>query len=163
MQYKIYIFTLLSILVFSSSFCQVKKNKSNTSKSFEVEKSDDDWKSLLTPEQYDVLRNKDTEYAFTGEFYLNKEKGIYSCAGCANELFESDTKYDSGCGWPSFFDPKDKDVILKQVDRSHGMIREEVLCAKCGGHLGHVFNDGPKPTGLRYCINSVSLTFKKVE
>lgn len=163
MQSKVLTIILISFISFSSSFCQVEKTKGDKAEKFEVEKSDEEWKSLLTPEQYDVLRNKGTEYAFTGEFYNNKEKGIYSCAGCGNKLFESETKYDSGCGWPSFFDPMSKEVVTKQVDKSHGMIREEILCSKCGGHLGHVFNDGPKPTGLRYCINSASLTFTKIE
>ena len=124
-----------------------------------IEKSDQEWREQLTDEQYYVTRKKGTERPFTGKYDNFKEKGVFHCVGCGADLFVSDTKYDSGCGWPSFFDPKDKDVILKQIDRSHGMIREEVLCAKCGGHLGHVFNDGPKPTGLRYCINSASLTF----
>lgn len=158
MHSKSLILSLIGILAFTSSFCQVDQ-KEQSKNQFEVTKSDDEWKSLLTPEQYEVLRNKGTEYAFTGEFYNNKQKGMYSCAGCGNELFESDTKYNSGCGWPSFFEPLEDDVIIKQVDKSHGMVREEILCAKCGGHLGHVFNDGPKPTGLRYCINSASLAF----
>jgi peptide-methionine (R)-S-oxide reductase len=158
MQLKSLIFALTGLLAFTSSFCQVDQKKQSKNQ-FEVTKLDDEWKALLTPEQYEVLRNKGTEYAFTGEFYNNKVKGTYSCAGCGNELFESDTKYDSGCGWPSFFEPLDDDVIIKQVDKSLGMVREEILCAKCGGHLGHVFNDGPKPTGLRYCINSASLAF----
>lgn len=157
---KYLVFPLAAFLGFTASFCQVQQNEQSETQ-FEVTKSEDEWKSLLTPEQYEVLRNKATEYAFTGEFYTNKKKGTYSCAGCGNKLFESETKYDSGCGWPSFYQPLDKDVVLKQVDTSHGMIREEILCAKCGGHLGHVFNDGPKPTGLRYCINSASLSFKQ--
>jgi len=159
MQTKYLTISFFALLAFTSSFCQVDQQEQSKTQ-YEVTKSDDEWKSLLTPEQYEVLRQKGTEYAFTGEFYTNKKKGTYSCAGCGNKLFESETKYDSGCGWPSFYQPLDEEVVLKQVDKSHGMIREEILCAKCGGHLGHVFNDGPKPTGLRYCINSASLSFQ---
>lgn len=159
-------FKIIILLVFTAttvSFCQSKKNNNDTSEKYEVNKSDEEWKSLLTPEQYAVLREKGTEYAFTGEFYKHKEKGIYSCAGCGNKLFESETKYNSGCGWPSFYQPLSEEVVVEELDKSHGMIRQEIRCAKCGGHLGHVFNDGPKPTGLRYCINSVSLSFQKIE
>jgi peptide-methionine (R)-S-oxide reductase len=126
-----------------------------------IKKSEEEWKRELTPEQYHVLREKGTERAFTGEYYHNKEKGVYRCAGCGAELFDSDTKYDSGSGWPSFFLPLSKDDIEERSEGSLFMKRTEVLCAKCGGHLGHVFDDGPKPTGLRYCINSASLKFDK--
>jgi peptide-methionine (R)-S-oxide reductase len=119
-----------------------------------------DWKKKLTATQYYVLREKGTELPFTGKFLYHTDKGIYCCAGCDAELFSSDTKYDSHCGWPAFYDAH-KDKILLQKDTSNGMIRMEVLCKNCGGHLGHLFDDGPKPTGLRYCINSVSLSFKK--
>jgi len=126
-----------------------------------MKKTDAEWKKELTPMQYAVLREKATERAFTGELWDHHEKGTYRCAGCGTELFESDAKFDSGCGWPSFSAPKDGGGIDEARDASHGMLRTEVLCAKCGGHLGHVFDDGPKPTGLRYCINSASLKFEK--
>ena len=128
------------------------------------ELTEDEWKKKLSKEEYRVLREKGTERAFTGEYWNHKEKGTYRCAGCGVELFSSETKFDSGCGWPSFYDALDKDKIEEKVDLSHGMRRIEVLCKNCGGHLGHVFDDGPREkTGLRYCINSVSLDFKKDE
>ncbi len=129
----------------------------------EVQKTDEEWMEQLTPEEYRVLREKGTERPFTGQYYLHKEKGVYVCAGCGEELFSSDTKFDSGCGWPSFYDAENKSKIDYIEDHSHGMYRIEVVCAKCGGHLGHVFEDGPKPTGQRYCINSVSIKFKGKE
>ncbi len=130
-----------------------------------INKSDEEWRKTLTPEQYRILRQKGTERAFTGKYWNTKDEGLYRCAGCGEVLFESDTKYDSGCGWPSFYAPASKTVIAETEDNSHFMQRIEVLCAKCGGHLGHVFEDGPQPTGLRYCINSASLNFepKKAE
>lgn len=124
-------------------------------------KTDEEWKKILTPERYRILREKGTERPYSGEYYLHNEKGVYCCAGCKEELFYSDTKFDAGCGWPSFFQPVDSTKITYTEDRSHGMIRTEITCTKCGGHLGHVFDDGPKPTGLRYCVNSLSLEFKK--
>ena len=123
--------------------------------------SDKEWKEKLSPEQYQILREKGTEPAFSGALYTNKENGTYLCAACGNELFKSDTKYDSGSGWPSFYEPVSKDAINEEKDNSHGMIRIEVTCTNCGGHLGHLFPDGPKPTGQRYCVNSLSLDFKK--
>ena len=125
-----------------------------------VVKTDAEWKQTLTPEQYRVLRQKGTERAFTGSYWNHHDKGLYRCAGCGQALFLSDTKFDSGCGWPSFFQPIATNVVFAQTDDSLFMHRTEITCAKCGGHLGHVFDDGPPPTGLRYCINSASLTFE---
>ena len=122
---------------------------------------EDEWRKKLTKEQYKVLRKKGTERPFTGKYWDNHEKGRYFCAGCGTPLFDSDTKFESGSGWPSFYAPIDEDKINIKTDKSFGMRRTEVLCKKCGGHLGHVFPDGPKPTGQRYCINSISLDFKK--
>lgn len=126
-----------------------------------VKKTNEEWKKELTEMEYKVLREKGTERAFTGEYNNMKEKGVYTCAGCGTELFSSDTKYDSGSGWPSFFKPINETNVTEKSDVSFGMVRTEVLCAVCDGHLGHVFDDGPQPTGMRYCVNSVSLKFKK--
>jgi len=126
-----------------------------------IDKSEEDWKRELTEEQYYILREGGTEHAFAGKYNNNKDDGNYYCAGCGNLLFDSKTKYDSKSGWPSFYQPIDKDKVIVQLDKTHGLIREEVLCANCGGHLGHVFNDGPQPTGKRFCMNSAALDFKK--
>jgi peptide-methionine (R)-S-oxide reductase len=126
----------------------------------EVTKTDEEWRAELSPQQYEVLRQKGTERAFTGEYVNNKEDGTYTCAGCGAELFSSDTKFDSGTGWPSFTDPMNLEHVELHDDRSYGMVRTEVTCKRCGGHLGHVFPDGPGPGGQRYCINSCSLDFK---
>lgn len=120
-------------------------------------KNDDHWREKLTPQEFHVTREKGTEPAFSGEYWDCKEEGVYHCRCCGDPLFLSETKYDSGCGWPSFFKPLDGDNILEERDTSHGMMRTEVMCKKCGAHLGHVFEDGPAPTGLRYCINSLSV------
>jgi peptide-methionine (R)-S-oxide reductase len=126
-----------------------------------IKKSDAEWRKELTPEQYQILREKGTERAFTGRYWNNHEKGTYRCAACGSELFDSETKYDSGSGWPSFTAPMAEERVETDTDESHGMIRTEVHCARCGGHLGHVFDDGPRPTNQRYCINSASLEFDK--
>jgi len=126
-----------------------------------IQKSEEEWKKELTPEQFQVCRMKGTEAPFTGEYYKTKDPGTYMCAACGNELFDSDTKYESGTGWPSFYKPLSQENVETEDDDSYGMRRTEVMCSKCGAHLGHVFPDGPRPTGLRYCINSVSLKLDK--
>ena len=136
--------------------------RKGTIMSNKVIKSEEEWKDQLTDEQYAVTRKKGTERAFTGKYYKNHDKGMYRCVCCGNPLFSSDTKFESGTGWPSFYEPKDG-AVATAVDRSHVMTRTEVHCSRCGGHLGHVFDDGPEPTGLRYCMNGVAMTFTPKE
>jgi peptide-methionine (R)-S-oxide reductase len=131
----------------------------NTKVEFEISRSEAEWREILTPEQFIILRKKGTEQAFTGEYHNSKKEGLYVCAGCGNELFHSDAKFDSGTGWPSFWMPISEESVVTQSDNSLFMRRTEVLCSRCGGHLGHVFDDGPLPTGLRYCMNSLALDF----
>ena len=168
------------LLIMSSIYCQLaftSCNYNTTTKPTEkellkintmlnddstmVNKSDSEWKAQLTSEQYYVLRQKGTERPFTSKWEEHYDGGIYSCVACGNELFKSNSKFDAGCGWPSFFEALDSSKIKTKTDNDHGMQRTEIMCAKCGGHLGHVFDDGPKPTGLRYCVNGVALKFKK--
>ena len=124
-----------------------------------MKKTEEEWKKELSPEEFEILRQKKTESPFTGKYYKHKEEGTYLCAACGSKLFSSETKFDSGTGWPSFFESFDEESVEAQEDRSHGMNRTEVVCSSCGGHLGHVFKDGPRPTGKRYCINSAALKF----
>ena len=126
-----------------------------------VKIQEQEWKKILTPQQYYVLREKGTEPAFSGKYYQNEKKGIYLCAACGQELFNSNTKFDSGTGWPSFWAPISEDKVVRKTDNSYAMQRTEVLCSRCGSHLGHVFDDGPAPTGERFCMNSVSLDFEE--
>lgn len=126
-----------------------------------LDKSDAEWEATLTPEQYRVMREKGTERAFTGQYWNTKTRGVYKCAACDQPLFSSETKFDSGTGWPSFYAPVAPDAVTTETDYTHGMIRVEALCSRCHAHLGHVFNDGPKPTGMRFCMNSVSLALEE--
>jgi len=147
----------------SESFISDSTKKQGAQMDNKIQKTDEEWKKELSPEEYRILREKGTERAFTGKYWDHHELGTYICAACGTELFESDTKFDSGCGWPSYFEPIDSSRIIYKEDKNFGMTRTEVMCAKCGGHLGHVFDDGPPPTGLRYCINSGSMKFIKKE
>ena len=154
---------LLSILLFASPSCDAQNSTemNNEKNSFEVVKSEQEWQKQLSSEEYYVLRQKGTERPFTGEYNMHFEEGTYNCRGCNAPLFTSDSKFDGHCGWPSFDAGIESGAIIEKLDKSHGMIRTEILCAKCGGHLGHVFNDGPTATGLRYCVNSLSISFDK--
>jgi len=131
---------------------------------YKIEKTDEEWRKELTTDQYRILRKKGTEFAFRNEYWNNHEDGVYLCAGCGNQLFSSETKFDSGTGWPSFWKPiNEEGGVETETDNAHGMVRTEVRCARCGGHLGHLFDDSPTPNGLRYCMNSGSLRFVKGE
>ena len=156
---KFLLTALTCILVAGSSCAQKNKKMEN----FPVVKTDAEWKKQLTTEQYEVARKAGTERAFSGKYWDNHDKGTYKCVCCGQELFTSATKFESGTGWPSFYQPIKKQNVLEKTDNTYGMERTEVLCSRCGAHLGHVFEDGPKPTGLRYCMNSASLDFVKAK
>jgi peptide-methionine (R)-S-oxide reductase len=153
---------ILAMGLFLPACSQTERSeKTILNPTFKVVKSDEEWKKQLTPIQYKVLREKGTEIAFSGEYWDNHKKGTYVCAACQLPLFDSQTKFESGTGWPSFYKPISENAVLKVGDNTHGMVRDEIICSQCGGHLGHVFDDGPKPTGLRYCMNSAALKFEQ--
>jgi methionine-R-sulfoxide reductase len=151
---------LCLLIVFSFNSCAQKNSLPKPSKKPEINLSEKEWKAKLSPEQYYILREKGTERAFSGEFVFTKEKGTYKCAGCGEPLFTDDMKFESECGWPSFDKEIEGGKIIQTKDLSHNMKRIEITCAKCGGHLGHIFDDGPTKTGQRYCVNSLSLSFE---
>lgn len=155
----------LTIVLFAITMqaCSQGQNQQKKKENFEVVKTESEWKKLLTPAQFYILRQKGTERAFSGKYWDNHAKGQYHCAACQLPLFSSETKFESGTGWPSFYQPLNDKAVRKVEDVSYGMVREEVVCNRCGGHLGHVFPDGPEPTGLRYCLNSEALSFIKTK
>ena len=155
------LFVVALAFLFSACNAQTKSNTSATTKAFTVNKTEAEWKKQLGPLAFDVTRKEGTERAYSGKYWDNHEKGIYTCICCGQELFNADTKFESGTGWPSFYQPLNKKAVLNETDNSFGSERTKITCSRCGAHLGHVFSDGPKPTGLRYCMNSVSLNFVK--
>jgi len=155
-----YLITLIILLIIT---LYGQDNQEKITMADKITKSESEWATCLTPDEYSILREKGTEMAFTGKYYKHKDDGKYVCSTCDYELFSSSTKYDSGTGWPSFYAALDKDRILEKRDNTLGMVRTEILCARCESHLGHLFSDGPRPSGLRYCVNSISLDFKKAE